>query len=399
MTGEARSGPFHPLRVCLVGSGTVFVSGISYYTYFLAEALSSHVEVSVVLMRRLIPAVLYPGRRRVGRPIMNMHVGDVCPTFDGVDWYGVPSVGRALRFMRRSEPDVVVLQWWSGSVLPWYTVFARWCRRRGTPLVIELHEDLDSGEAAIPVIGRLARLAFRRLLTHADAFVVHSEWDRERLGKSLGLETAMVHVIPHGPFPLTPSDRDPRSDREAGGATTVLFFGTIRPYKGLEHLVRAFELLPRDGGQIWKLLIVGETWEGWTEPLDLVRQSSWRSDIEVVNRYVADDELPGFFGRADIVALPYLRSSASGPLHLTMSAGLPVVVSTVGGLVEAASEYSGAVLVPPAEPSAIADGIVRARALTGTTHGDVASWNRTADRYERVLAGVQGRPGRTGRAA
>jgi len=63
--------------------------------------------------------------------------------------------------------------------------------------------------------------------------------------------------------------------------------------------------------------------------------------LTVVDRYVADDEVPGVFATADLVVLPYRRSSASGPLHIAMSCGLPVVTISVGGLVEATAGLHG----------------------------------------------------------
>jgi len=112
-TDEPRSG----LKVCVVGSGTKFVSGISYYTYFLASALKQRYDVVAILMRHLIPKRWYPGRQHVGRNVMAYDLATEMPTFDGVDWWGWPSVPRALGFLRAQQPQVLILQWWTASVL------------------------------------------------------------------------------------------------------------------------------------------------------------------------------------------------------------------------------------------------------------------------------------------
>jgi glycosyltransferase involved in cell wall biosynthesis len=351
--------------------------------------LTADHDVSVVLMRRLIPAALYPGRRRVGAPITVRSTAEFAPTFDGVDWYGLPSLPRALRFLRAQQPEVVILQWWTGAVLPWYLAISRSARRAGATVVVEFHEDLDSGEAAIPLVAPAVRRGLRRLLRAADGFVAHSEWDRERFIQRFGLSPERFHAIPLGPMPLAgqlPAGGSVPTARAGGdsGEITVLFFGTIRPYKGLEHLVEAFDRLPR-GSQRWRLLIVGEPWEGWTAPFEAITASPHRADIELVDRYVGDDEVPGLFDRADVVALPYLRSSASGPLHLSMSRGVPVVLSQVGGLAEAAEGYGGAVLVPPADPVALAEGIVAATRLCGVRHVEPRSWTDTAAAYAALF--------------
>ena len=134
-------------RVCVVGSGTMFVSGISHYTYFLATHLNRKFDVSAILMRRLIPRALYPGRKRVGSQLMSRSVEDELPTFNGIDWTLIPSLFKATRFFRRSRPEVLILQWWSASTLPAYLVLSALARRHHIPVVIELHEEVDTGEA------------------------------------------------------------------------------------------------------------------------------------------------------------------------------------------------------------------------------------------------------------
>src|SRR4051812_14966595 len=119
---EAGFGPLR--RICVVGSGWAFTSGISYYTCRLANAFAEQDAVSVILMRRLIPRLLYPGRRRVGRAVNNLDYDPRIPVFNGVDWFWLPSMIRALLFLRRQRPEVLVLQWWTGAVVHSYLLLA-----------------------------------------------------------------------------------------------------------------------------------------------------------------------------------------------------------------------------------------------------------------------------------
>jgi glycosyltransferase involved in cell wall biosynthesis len=120
----------------------------------------------------------------------------------------------------------------------------------------------------------------------------------------------------------------------------------------------------------------------------MIERSPRRDLISFVNRYVSDEEVGGFFAGADVVVLPYHRSSASGPLHLAMAHGLPIVVSAVGGLIEASDGYEGAIRVPPRDPSAIAQALLEARGLLGQRFEDVHSWERTIERYDELFAEV-----------
>ena len=105
-----------------------------------------------------------------------------------------------------------------------------------------------------------------------------------------------------------------------------------------------------------------------------------------MNRYVQDDEVDGYFRGADIVVLPYHRSSMSGPLHVAMDYGLPVVVTAVGGLVEAASGYGGCVLVEPRDPTSLRDGILRAAELVGQEFSTPHDWEATRRLYGEVIS-------------
>lgn len=384
-------------RVLVVGSGWRFTSGISYYTCRLANALNGSMRTDVLLMRQLVPTALYPGRDRVNQPMNELVYDPSIEVFDGVDWYWGRSMLDARSFLDNRRPDVVVLQWWTGAVLHSYVALAAMARRRGAKVIIEWHEVQDTGEARIPGVARYVRSLMRALLRRADAHVVHSHHDLDLLQEAYGLSDAVapgaVTVVPHGPYdhvvepaalPAPPSELDGH-DRPF----TVLFFGTIRPYKGLEHLVAAFEALPTPLRDSMELRIVGETWEGWTAPVEAALTSVARDRITVVNRYVTDAEAKKHFAEADAVALPYRRSSASGPLHMAMSAGLPTVVTSVGGLVEAAADYEGVTFVPPDDVEALTAALERLVGQRGRRFADPHSWNTTVASYRQIITRLE----------
>jgi glycosyltransferase involved in cell wall biosynthesis len=375
-------------RVCVVGSGTRFLSGISYYTNCLTNALAqNNLQTSVILMRQLLPTRLYPGRERVGAALTTMHYGTTTQVFNGVDWFWLPSMPKALSFLKQQRPEVVVFQWWSGTVFHSYLALAMAAKLMGAKVVIEFHEVLDTAEAKIPAARAYVKLVAGRLLDIADGFVVHSEYDRKLLNERYNLDTKPVALIPHGPYRQYEAKINPaKPDCLVDQPFNLLFFGTIRPYKGLEDLIRAFNALSPEDVEKYRLTVVGETWEGWTLPAELIAASPYRERITFVNRYVPDEEVARYYQDADAVVLPYHRSSASGPLHVTMSHGLPVIVTNVGGLVEAAAGYEGALLVPPQNPVAINDAILRVYKMRGKVFADPHSWEHTAERFGELFA-------------
>ncbi len=330
---------------------------------------------------------------RVGADLTRLGYAPGLPVFDGVDWYWLPSLLGALAFLVRQRPDVVTLQWWTGTVLHSYLALALAARVLGARLVVEFHETLDTGEARLVWAQAYVRLVAPWLVRLADGFVVHSEHDRAALARCYALGNRPVALIAHGPYDHhRAADNGARRVPPSSAVCRLLFFGVIRPFKGVEDLVRAFDSMPSSEIDRYHLTVVGETWEGWTLPGSLIAGSRYRDHITFVNRYVSDEETTAYYDAADAVVLPYHRSSASGPLHIAMSCGLPVVVTRVGGLPEAVADYQGAILVPPGNPAALREAMQRLPVLVGQRFTDPHSWQCTAHRYGELFARLADAP-------
>ena len=396
-------------RVALVGPSFYFASGLSAYTYRLSSAVAEVAPTSVVLLRRLVPRWVYPGKARVGHDLGHPAY-DGIDTFDGIDWYWGATIVRALRFMRAQRPDVVVLQWWTIATLHTYLVLALACRLAKVPVVLEFHEVQDPGESAHRLAAAANRLALPLLSRLASGAMVHSGHDEDLVRRAVDLGSMPTAVVPLGPFDyrvsaaasptnpavtvpptafdLAPGAAAPAAAGDAPRATRLLFFGLIRPYKGLEDLVEAFSGLSADEAAGFELAVMGETWEGWTAPAEAIASSPHRDRITFENRYVADDEVAHAFARADALVLPYRRASASGPLNIALAAGLPVIMYDVPQLVETVGGYPGAVVVPGDDVAALRDAIRGAHRFRGLRFDPPGSWQEIADRYVGFLAGV-----------
>jgi glycosyltransferase involved in cell wall biosynthesis len=382
------SGSGSGIPICLVGPGWTFTGGISYYTCRLANAVAESHETSVIQLRRLLPRRFYPGKERVGLKRARMTYRADVSVYNGVDWWWGLSLVRALRFLRVQHPGILVLEWWTAAALHTYLVLAIAARALGIRVIIELHELQDPGEAGLLVARHYAQWGLRTLLRLSHGCVVHSKSDWRLLETGYGSLNMRVAVAAHGPYdqyrhnlvedslaqtPAVSAVRTaPRPD-----VVNLLFFGLIRPYKGLEDLLRVFnELSEEETAGLW-LTIVGETWEGCTEPARLIETSRYSDRITFVNEYVPDEVVAAAFAHADVVVLPYRRSSSSGILHVAMSWGLPVVVTRVGGLPEAADGYQGAVFVEPGDPAMLKSGIMEAVQMAGQRFADPRDWSET----------------------
>jgi glycosyltransferase involved in cell wall biosynthesis len=240
------------------------------------------------------------------------------------------------------------------------------------------------------------RAARRRLVRRMDAVVVHSQSGAEQLHTELALEPDRVRVIPHGVFDyLTRLEAERPLPSELAGtdAPVVLCFGLMRPYKGIEVLLEATRSL--DGCEVW---VVGMP----RMPVDPLRKLAARASVPVrfVPRFISDPEIPAYFRRADVVVLPYLQIDQSGVLYTALAFGNPLVLTSVGGFVDVGETHAAARLVPPADPTALAEAIAallsdpseRERLGTAALRAAAGpySWDRVAEQtlalYRELLS-------------
>ncbi len=256
-------------------------------------------------------------------------------------------MSRLARAIRRAPGTVTHFQW-----LP-IPQLDRWLVRSfPRPRVLTAHDILPR-EA-----GEVQRRATRQLFTEMDAVIAHTRAGRERLIE-FGVDGSRTHVIPHGAFDyLVDAGSGDATDpalSDLDGRMVVLFFGLLRPYKGIEVLIEAFARAREDA----VLVIAGMP----RMPVEPLREQAVRLGIadrvRFVARFVRDDEIAAFFARADLVVLPYRETEQSGVLFTTLAFAKPVIVSDVGGFSEVASEHAAAAVVPPGDVAALGDEIVR----------------------------------------
>jgi glycosyltransferase involved in cell wall biosynthesis len=241
-----------------------------------------------------------------------------------------------LRYRRRAaEADVVHFQWLDVQWLDALLLPSR-------PTVLTAHDLLPreprSGQAR----------AQRWCYDAVDAVITHSEYGRRRLTEALGLDLAKVRVVHHGAFEHLahqPGEQPLPAELERVHGPVVLFFGLLRPYKGIETLLEAWRGI--EGAELW---IVGRP----RMELEALRARAPRG-VRFVTGFVPDRQLPAYFRRAELIALPYSRTERfdqSGVLATALAFGKPSVLSDVGGFGEVAAT-GAARLVAPGDPAAL----------------------------------------------
>jgi len=241
----------------------------------------------------------------------------------GVEY--LPSARRLLSRINALEPDVVHVQW-----LPRPELDRRWVRRLRTPSVLTAHD-------VMPRRAR-ARAVWPGLLGWFGRVVVHSQRAVEELG-DLGVE---ARRIPHPVF-LAPRELRPPSGK------TLLFFGLLREYKGLDVLVRALPEMPEA-----RLVVAGDPLDP-VEPIRALASELGVADrIEWHLRFIPDEEVVTLMEASAVVVLPYRQLDSSGVLATAIGYGRPVVVTDVGSLGEIVREFGAGKVVPPDDEAALA---------------------------------------------
>lgn len=199
----------------------------------------------------------------------------------------------------------------------------------------------------------------RRVYDSMDAVVVHSRGGARRLIDEAGVPAERVRVIPHGSFDyLTRPARKLPLPEEFGPARerrgpVVLFFGLLRPYKGLDLLIEACRELGTTAGEP-----IPELWIAGNPRMDLTglkaRAGTLPIPVRWATRFITDDEIAPLMRRADLLVLPYRDGEQSGVLYTGIAFGKAMVVSDVGGIGEVAREHGLARLVTPGDRGELA---------------------------------------------
>jgi glycosyltransferase involved in cell wall biosynthesis len=295
-----------------------------------------------------------------------------------------------LRLARRSRSraDVVHFQW-----LPIPALDRRLLARFPRPLVLTAHDVMPREVRAG------ARGGTPALLREMDAVIVHSLAGKRRLVDELRVPGDRVHLIPHGAFDhLTDAAAGPQPAAldALDGRRVVLFFGLVRPYKGVDLLVEAFADAPDDT----VLLVVGMPRMPMAPLEARARELGIADRVRFVSRFVPDSELAAYFRRADVLALPYREIEQSGVLYTALAFGTPMLLSAVGGFPEIA-EQGAARLVEPGSVESLSHALLELLADETARQGmreasrllaaGEYSWQRSAELtealYLRLLAG------------
>ncbi len=360
------------MRVASVGPAYPYRGGIAYFNarLYLALRERGH-QVLAVNFTRQYPNVLFPGTTQKEKSRLAPQI----PSEQLLDSIGPLSWWRTARRLTRWQPDAVVFHHWMPFFAPSYGSVSRLLRRWSAARIVWICHNITPHERQ-PGGNLLSRFGLRS----AHAFVVMSKPVEEDLLRFR--PDAVYRVVPHPAYEPVGQVSKIEARRRLGldpETPVLLFFGYVRPYKGLNILLQALREARKSVPV--QLVVAGEFYE----PLSVYEQQARELGLEKVvhfhNRYVPNEEVPVFFGAADVVVLPYLSATQSGIVPMAYAYGIPVVTTTVGGLPEVVEDGKTGLLVPPGNAQALAEAVVRFY-----RDEDRARWRKAVEEKRRQLS-------------
>jgi len=322
--------PFYPYR-----------GGISQFSVMLfVELEKKGHEVQAFNFKRLYPEFLFPGKTQYEEN-QNVEI-ESTRILDSINPVSYEKTAKAIK---NFAPDVLIISYWMSFFVPGYAYIA-W-KLKGKCKVVTLLHNLIPHEARF-----FDKPLIKCFLKVNDGFIALSE-SVERDLQELDPHVKSI-VKPHpiynqfgGRIETIDARRLLRVD---SNKKTILFFGLIREYKGLDLLIDAVSMLDDS----YQLIIAGESYGSFDTYDEHIKKVNHPERIHVFNRYISDNEVPLFFSAADVCILPYRSATQSGIISIAYHFELPLIATDTGGLKESVEKPGVGLMIPEISSSSIA---------------------------------------------
>jgi len=333
------AGPAHPYR-----------GGIAEFSNRLAlQFLSEGHNISIITFSLQYPGFLFPGKTQFTDSPAPEKI-KISRRLNSINPFNWMKTGRMIK---REKPDILLMRFWLPFMGPCLGTVARIARSNHHTKVICIFDNV------IPHEKRPGDRLLTRFFTKSiDGAIVMSVTVEDEL--KIFRKDIPVRLNPH---PLFDNYGEPVPKEYALAALALdpvfsylLFFGFIRAYKGLDLLLDAFAD-KRLRNRKLKLLVAGEFYEDDAPYRAKIKQHSLENEVIIFDRFIKDNEIPLFFGAADMVIQPYRSATQSGVTQIAFHYEKPMLVTEVGGLKEIIPHGKCGYVVRP-DPQSIADSIV-----------------------------------------
>jgi glycosyltransferase involved in cell wall biosynthesis len=328
---------------------------------------------------RQYPSFLFPGKsdRDPSEQILNASCRYTLDSLNPFTW-----LLTAWR-IQQTGASWLIMPWWVPFWgIPFFTI-ARLVRVTGTRVLYLCHN-------VVPHEANFAdRFLTRTALNQGDVFVVQSRRDEELLREYFPPRPIYRTMHPvYDMFATQSLTKDVACQHLGldGTRPMILFFGFVRPYKGLHYLLEALARIYSEVNA--HLLVVGEFWRDKEVYLEQIHTLGLDAAVTTVDQYVPNEKVPLYFSAADVVVLPYLETSQSGVMQLAYGFNKPVITTQAAALSGCAVSINQNLVVPPGDADALATALLAffanpaAYAVNSVSVGEQASWEALVETIE-----------------
>lgn len=312
------------MKFTVVGPVYPYRGGIAHYTSQLILALekAGH-TVQVVSFSRQYPQWLYPGKSDKDPSKINWRIS-ARYTLDPINpltWRGT------VNMIKQQKPDLVIIQWWTTFFAPVYAYFGWLLKRINIKAGFIIHNVLPHEQRFFdPYLAKMA-------LSAGHFFIAQTDIEKKRLLQLLPDRNVTVCHLPTYTF-LTDRKVPKEEARQKIGFPLsqpfILFFGIVRPYKGLKILLDSMAILKKNySARNPFLLVAGEIWENKEEYLEQINNLNLEDCVRLDDRYIPDEEAAVIFSAADMLVAPYINGTQSAAVGLALGFDLPVIMTEV----------------------------------------------------------------------
>lgn len=335
----------NPLKkIVMIGPVYPYKGGISHYTGLMNRSLSEKYETVMISYKMQYPKFLFKKEQR-DYENDSFKIENTQYLINTANPFNLINTSRKIRKMK---PDVVIFQWWHPYFSPCYWIMEK-CLH-GIKKMFVCHNVFP--HERFP----LDKFLTKMVLKSGDCFITHSAKDAKDLLTIKKTENVVQAVHPtYNAFKfenLTAEEARKRLNIKEE-EHVLLFFGFVREYKGLKHLLRAMPELKKADPKI-KLLVVGDFGEDEPEYMDLIAKLDIQDVLTIYKGYIPDKEVEQYFAASDLVVLPYESATQSGVVQMAYGFGKPVLVTEVGGLPDVVTNQKTGYVVTPKCPEEIA---------------------------------------------
>ncbi len=336
-------------KIVLIGPVYPYKGGISHYTGLMYRALSQKYDVTMISYSFQYPKLLY---KRDQRDFSNdsFKIKDTCywiNTANPLNWF---IVANKINIMR---PALVIIQWWHPYFAPCYQAMTS--KLKNTKVLFICHNVFPHERFPMD------KFLTKKTLTKGNRFIVQSRQDEKDLKSIIPNANYARAVHPtYNAFKMQNMSKE--EAREILGISReeriLLFFGFVRKYKGLEYLIQAMPEIKKRLKNC-KLLVVGDFGDDKSEYVSSIVNRNVSDVIEIHDDYIPDKEVEKFFAACDVVVLPYVSATQSGIVQIAYGFEKPVIATNVGGLPDVVNDGKTGYLVPPENPNALSDSVIK----------------------------------------